>query len=457
MGTVNVNRNVTDIFYRYKMPRIQAKVEGKGNGIKTVIVNMADVARAIGRPATYPTKYFGCELGAQTQFDHKNERFIVNGSHDAAKLQDLLDGFIRKFVLCPECDNPETDLSVSNRNQTISQSCKACGWHGLLKVNHKVNTFILKNPPTINPAAQGSSLTEGKRSKRVSKKNGENGDVGNNSLNKNSDGESDGGNQATQTENEIRDALQNKTGDEDADEWSVDVSKEAIRARLQDLTDGAKSMTISDDYDKSEKERIDIFYEIVKKKLNEGKLDTVAEHKELLIEAERLDIVHKAPLVLAELLFTDNLTQDVRKHRVLLLRFTHNNPKAQRYLIGGIEQVIALHKDKLVPKVAGVLKLFYDSDVLEEKVILDWSQKVSKKYVSKEVATEIHEKAKPFIQWLKEAEEEDSSEEEDDEDSEVEIEYNDRARVEPLKAVTQVTKKVIEEDDDGEEIDIDDI
>lgn len=39
-----------------------------------------------------PTKYFGCELGAQTQFDFKNERFIVNGSHDSAKLQDLLDG-----------------------------------------------------------------------------------------------------------------------------------------------------------------------------------------------------------------------------------------------------------------------------------------------------------------------------------------------------------------------------
>lgn len=71
MGTVNVNRNVTDLFYRYKMPRISAKVEGKGNGIKTVIVNMAEVAKAIGRPATYPTKYFGCELGAQTQFDYK--------------------------------------------------------------------------------------------------------------------------------------------------------------------------------------------------------------------------------------------------------------------------------------------------------------------------------------------------------------------------------------------------
>lgn len=57
-----------------------------------------------------PTKYFGCELGAQTNFDMKNERFIVNGEHDAAKLQDILDGFIRKFVLCAACENPETTL-----------------------------------------------------------------------------------------------------------------------------------------------------------------------------------------------------------------------------------------------------------------------------------------------------------------------------------------------------------
>lgn len=34
-----------------------------------------------------PTKFFGCELGAQTQFDFKHDRFIVNGAHDASKLQ----------------------------------------------------------------------------------------------------------------------------------------------------------------------------------------------------------------------------------------------------------------------------------------------------------------------------------------------------------------------------------
>lgn len=44
---------------------------------------------------------------------------------------------------------------------------------------------------------------------------------------------------------------------------------------------------------------------------------------------------------------------------------------------------------------------------------------VSKKYVSKELAKEIHAKAAPFVKWLKEAEEEsEGSEEEEEEDDE---------------------------------------
>ena len=62
-------------------------MEGKGNGIKTVVVNAVEVAKALSRPATYPIKFFGCELGAQTQFDIKHDRYIVNGSHDANRLQ----------------------------------------------------------------------------------------------------------------------------------------------------------------------------------------------------------------------------------------------------------------------------------------------------------------------------------------------------------------------------------
>lgn len=74
---------------------------------------MAEVARALSRPPSYPTKFFGFELGAQVKCDDKNERYIVNGEHDAERLQTILDGFISKFVLCPACQNPETDF-VSN-------------------------------------------------------------------------------------------------------------------------------------------------------------------------------------------------------------------------------------------------------------------------------------------------------------------------------------------------------
>ena len=343
MGTLNINSKVTDIFYRYKMPRILAKVEGKGNGIKTVIVNMAEVAKALNRPATYPTKYFGCELGAQTQFDHKNERFIVNGSHDASKLQELLDVFIRKYVLCPECDNPETDLLVSAKKGTISQGCKACGFHGPLEVNHKVNTYILKNPPNINPASQGSSKTEGKRSKRSTKRDGEN----NTSTTSNGDDDDEPYNKSK---------IVNDEEDDDA-EWTVDVSEAAVRARMEDLTDGAKNITISEDAEKTEKERLDIFYEYVKKRRDQAVLDNVQVHKELATEANRLDVQQKAPLVLAELIFSVNIIAEIRKHRNLLLRFTHDDPKAQKYLLGGVEQIISLNAAKLMEKVAGILKV----------------------------------------------------------------------------------------------------
>lgn len=464
MGSVNVNRSVSDAFYRYKMPRIQAKVEGKGNGIKTVIVNMVEVAKAIGRPATYPTKFFGCELGAQTQFDFKNERFIVNGSHDASKLQDLLDGFIRKYVLCPNCDNPETELLVNAKKGTISQGCKACGHHGMLESNHKLNTYILKNPPSLDPAAQGSSLTEGKRGKRSKRAtNGEaNGDRSGSPDNENNT------NSTTDIVVEAPVKMASKDEDADDDNWAVDVSEEAVRARLQDLTDGAKGMTITEDLEKSEKERMDIFYKLVKCRRDARQLDSQAVYKEFLAEAERLEIKSKAPLVFAELLFDENIAFQVRKYRPLLLRFTHNDIKAQKYLIKGIEQVIGLHKSTLMNKVPGILKLFYDCDYLEEKALFEWSNKVRKKPVSKDVpkdiSQEIHEKAIPFLIWLNEAEEEsdfDDSDDDDngecDDDDDLEIQYDDRAK-QPLKEQQQkqqIPKKVDDDSEEGDDVDID--
>lgn len=149
MASVNIGGG-DDQFNRYKMPSVIAKVEGRGNGIKTRIVNCYEVARALHRPPGYVCKFFGCELGAQTKIDDNEGIYIVNGSFQQNVLQDVLKKFIDMFVLCPSCGLPETDLKLrKNVRKTVSinQACNACGHEGPCDMTHKLCTFILNNPP----------------------------------------------------------------------------------------------------------------------------------------------------------------------------------------------------------------------------------------------------------------------------------------------------------------------
>ncbi|VDO92773.1 unnamed protein product [Soboliphyme baturini] len=163
------------------------------------------------------------------------------------------------------------------------------------------------------------------------------------------------------------------------------------------------SLTLNTDLEKSVEERLDMFYNFI---LAEKSESSTLDSKVLVAEAERLDVKDKAVLLLCRVLFDKNMLQEIKPNRVLLLRFVYRNHKAQRYLLGGIEQLICSNKEALLDKVPHLLKCFYDEDILEEEVLLEWGAKSSKKYVSKDDNKLIRSRAEPFLTWLKEAEEE---------------------------------------------------
>merc|ERR1712242_463094 len=188
---------------------------------------------------------------------------------------------------------------------------------------------------------------------------------------------------------------------------------------------GVASLAVDNDSEKPESERLNLFYEFAKAKKADATGMDAALEKDLLGEAKRLEIMNKAAMVLCPLIFDAKILAQIKANKRLLLKFTNGNNKAQKYLMAGIEKTIETNKAALLPKVAVILKAFYDEDILEEEVILEWGTKVSKKYVSKELSEQIHEKAEKFLTWLKEAEEE--SEDDD------EVELDSKAKISTIK------------------------
>ncbi|KAG0316966.1 hypothetical protein BGZ97_006095 [Linnemannia gamsii] len=400
MANLNIGGQSDDAFYRYKMPKLVSKIEGKGNGIKTVIPNMADIARALSRPTAYPTKYFGCELGAQVKIDEKTDRYIVNGAHDAAKLQSLLNGFIQKFVLCPSCGNPETDIIVDKAG-LIQMYCNACGRRNKGENIHKLATYIVKNPPVNN--AYGKKGKADKADKK-SKKNGA-------STPTEEEEEEDRDDDFTKKIKEEAAAIPDADNFKSAlgDDWSVDTSAEGAAARMRELEGSVKTqMTLDDDEDDEDGENP---YELFGIYLEETPKATDAE---IIAKAEELGITGKsrAVTVLIQCIFTDDMSREIKARTSLLRKFV-TTEKDQKALLGGMERVLITSKT-LMLKAPHVLKAFYDNDIVEEEIILKWGEKPSKKYVSRDEAKDVRARVEPFLRWLAEAES-DSEEESDEE------------------------------------------
>lgn len=420
------------------MPKLIAKIEGSGNGIKTAVVNMSAIAKALNRSPEYTTKFFGCELGAQVQMYPKEDRWIVNGAHDGSKLQSILFNFVKKFVLCENCDNPETDLIVSRND--ISQKCLACGHITRIPMVHRLASYIANHPPqTSNAAANGvPDKRSSKRDKKAKQKRGL---------------EADRPEQPEEQQFAMGHAEDHDTS------WSVDVSAEAARKRMEEMTQRLEELTVNPALMGSESDRADKFYRFVLDNLDG--LDDAGVQGAVFAEAKRLGLVDKAPLILSELLSSSKIKSLIAKYQPLLLRFCDGNPRAQRYLLGGVEKIVGVVlKDELINQVPVIFMELYQRDIVDEATFRAWADKTSRKYVKDRATTDlIHLNAKPFLKWLDEADVEEESEPETDEttkkDVDVVFTFRDEKVVNSESAADQKAEDSHVATIDDEALDID--
>ena len=158
---------IDDPEYRYKMPAVFGKIEGSGNGIKTVIPNIVDVGTSLHRSPGEVNKFFGTELGAQTRYSADTDRAIINGAHTDATLQDLIKRYIDKFVLCPNCNLPETEYKI--KSDAIYHKCMACGAKEMVDMSHKLCNFILAENKKAKKDGKGKPKKEDKKAKKKDK------------------------------------------------------------------------------------------------------------------------------------------------------------------------------------------------------------------------------------------------------------------------------------------------
>ena len=390
----------------------------------------------MARPASYTTKYFDCELGAQSKFDEKTGTSHVNGAHDTTKLAGLLENFIKKYVQCYGCGNPETEIIIT-KNQMIQLKCAACGFVSDVDMRDKLTTFIIKNPPEVKKGskdkkamrrAEKERLKEGeladeeqKKVKKEVKKKGssssKDGTKSTSSKKKASGSDEDRTSPTHSQIDEKEEAPDEDDGDDDV-QWLTDTSLDAARQRIQEQLSAVTADMVMLSTDEPEK----------KKKAasngNGGSQNGNSMHYKTLVGKVKANLkkgiganellshlsAHPAPAqekmsALVEALFEGTekgFAKEADKKKNYFAAAVAEEG-SQLLLLHAIEEFSCKSTSNALKEVALVLKALYDADVLEEEHIVQWYQKGLK---GENKNSKIWKNVQPFIDWLQSAESE---------------------------------------------------
>lgn len=103
---------------RFKIPEVKKFYEGN----KTILKNLGKIAKKISRNKKHLLKFFLGKLA--TNGELKGDRAVFTGRFSQAKLQGALEDYFNKYVRCPKCGKPDTELK---KDGYTLMKCMACG------------------------------------------------------------------------------------------------------------------------------------------------------------------------------------------------------------------------------------------------------------------------------------------------------------------------------------------
>jgi translation initiation factor 2 subunit 2 len=104
---------------RFEVPTVESNVQGS----QTMIRNFSQICETLRREPRHLLKFLAKELATPANFD--GSRAILQAKIPQNFIQKKLEIYVKEYVLCKECGQPDTKLTREDRIESLK--CEACG------------------------------------------------------------------------------------------------------------------------------------------------------------------------------------------------------------------------------------------------------------------------------------------------------------------------------------------
>ena len=140
---MNINHNIEDTDYRYKMPELEVRLAGRGNGSYTILDNIDRVSESLCTPTIILLNFIARSIGSSSNENKKT----ITGHYNVEQLTKHIYNYIDYFVLCNKCTIPELIPTIigKKKRKKLQMTCSACGKNTILESSAKLHNKTIEH------------------------------------------------------------------------------------------------------------------------------------------------------------------------------------------------------------------------------------------------------------------------------------------------------------------------